>query len=567
MTDELITKLILDSKEFKNKIQESVNDVSSLSSSFSTMAKIGVASFTAVVAAVTLVSSEVFKAADKVSVLYDNTRKLGVSVAAFQELSVAAKEAGVSTESLQNLMALMNKNLGNASLGIGKAKASLSALGLSMESLNGLSTDQKFEKIAAQLGKIKDIGLQTSLASMIFGKGAKDAIGLFNSDIEETITKVKSLGFTLTDSQAAGLDKLSETRELIGSMWEGFKDNVAAELAPAFQELYDRIIESVQNMGGLKAVAKDTADYIIKAMDTMSDALDRANTTIKTLKATGITGALYTALETAYKLNPLVLAYNGIQSNGAAVGKAFSSYLPDSVSDQSIAAQDPVSKLPSISKAIKDAPKSSNGLLDINARDAIAAFKATSNEASIAAKALQTMKTAALKAAETLDSFGKIKEALNAPGKKQADEIVNNGVGALQVQLAPTEEFQSIFNEILKNNASDKDPSLQVSLLEKLQNIISIERNKNGSVTTSNESGFRSDDTEIKQDVSGLVTALNELKAFLAGKANTDKEVKVNIKVEPSKDFVTSVTQTTSFKDAVEAKFAALVEEAARARR
>jgi hypothetical protein len=65
--------------------------------------------------------------------------------------------------------------------------------------------------------------------------------------------------------------------------------------------------------------------------------------------------------------------------------------------------------------------------------------------------------------------------------------------------------------------------------------------------------------------VSGLTTALNELKAFLAQKGGPkDQKVEVKIKVDASKDFLTTVTTSQTFKEAVDAEFDERLAQAAR---
>ncbi len=273
---ELLTKLTLNDSEFKRKITENIAHVEKLSNGMKNMATVGVAAFAAVVGSALFLSKTIFDAADRVNDLYLASKKLGTSVESFQELSIAARESGVNVDSLQRLMQFMNKTIGNAELGNGKAADAFKKLGISLSDLDKLSSDQKLRLIAEQLSKITNLSQEHALAGTIFGRGGLQAVAFFNSNIEESVNRVKRLGITLTDSQAANLHKLEETKQLAGSVWQGFENNVSAELAPAFTRLFDGILKSVEGMGGLKHAAKSTADFIIDAMNGMVSAISKA---------------------------------------------------------------------------------------------------------------------------------------------------------------------------------------------------------------------------------------------------------------------------------------------------
>ncbi len=558
-TATLVTKFVADTNEFNNKIKSSEASVGSLASKITVGMAAGAAAFTAIAGVIGGFIHQLNESADRVSKLADNAAKIGVSVAHFQELAVAAREAGVSADSLQTILGLMNKNLGNAALNGGKTQQALQALGLSLRDLAGKDATEKLQVVAEKLRNVHDITLQTKLATDIFGKGGKDAVGLFNSNIDETIQKVRSLGITLTESQAKGLDKLSETKDLIGTIWEGFKDNVAAEVSPGFQAISDRIVEAIQGMGGLKNAAKSTADFIVSAMNSMVSAIKLAVESIRVVKGVADSLGISTILDKAKEGYKLLFAdLKGIfNSQSAGVANLLKNTMSPNSKWRDNGPIFGSSVDNNTSKSTKEVSNSAFSKVsqEITASRVIEKYADTTEKAKKAleehTKQLAKDKAAAEKLATFLDGFTQIKNAFDDPGKKQASSIINQGVEVNKVKLAPTEEFQALFDKALKRDSFGNFTNSQM-YIEKLQTII----NKGA--------GFDKDNKPIKSDTSGLVSALNELKAYLSGKNNKQQEVQVNIKVDSGPEFVTTITKDTTFKDAVDTRFKELTAAVAR---
>jgi hypothetical protein len=543
----LVTEVIADSSKFSAGINKAKAEARSFGNAVAAGAAVAAVALTSVAAAAASIGREVLQSADKISRLYDDTRKLGTSVAAFQELSVAASEAGVSAEGLSNLLSNMNKRLGEAQLGGGQAGKALQALGLSLNQLSGLSTDEKFTLIASKLKDLNNLQLQAAIASDLFGKAGKEALALYNSDIDGTIKKVRELGFTLTDSQGEALDKLSETKAFIGTIWEGFKENVSAEVAPAFQEFLDRIQETIKGMGGIKAIAKDVGDSITAAMHSMTVGIKAAGTALEFFKnifnslgGSGLLSFLDKVLTTAWSpVRGLIASNTSRPDMGTSRAKT-------------VTADD-------MASMTKKAEEVKNTQQTEAASRALAVYNDETKKATDAVKA---MKEEALKTANVLDKFHAIKDLLAAPGKNQADSIMQKAVEASPVNLASSEKFQEIFTRALTDARKGDMSNIQDSI-QSLEGL--IVRAKEGTDFSGGADGGAVFSNNPDQDVSGLTTALNELKAFLAQKGGPkDQKVEVKIKVDASKDFLTTVTTSQTFKEAVDAEFDERLAQAAR---
>lgn len=220
----------------------------------------------ATVAASKLIDS-IFDSAKAVGNLYDNTQKLGVSVKAFQQLDFAAGKAGLSTEGLNNSLAILQRNIGAGIGGDKGVNQALKQIGLSINDLQGKSLDEQFKRIATGLKGIEEPAIRSKVAFELLGRGAKDAMGLINSDIGATIKEFDKLGISLTQNQAATLDTLDETKDAFGKVFDGFLNKVAANVAPAFTQIIQGLMESITAAGGLDAVAKQFGDFLIESLN------------------------------------------------------------------------------------------------------------------------------------------------------------------------------------------------------------------------------------------------------------------------------------------------------------
>jgi hypothetical protein len=581
LVSELVTHVKANANQFHTEMNKVTGSTKSMVGGFNAAQVAITAAITAIAASVGLVVHEVFKISDEISKLYDNTQKIQVTVAAFQELAIVAREAGVSSDSLQNLMGIMNKKLGEAQLKGGDAAKALQALGISFRDLDGLSTDKKFELIASKLKNVKDLQVETALATAIFGKSGKDAIGLFNSNIDISIAKIKELGITLSESQAEGLDRLSETKDLIGDVWSGFKANIAAEVTPAFQDLLDQILDAIKNMGGLKNAAESAAEFIVSAMNKMVDAINLAVTSMKIAKgigdalATNSTGGdsvIAKMFKLAYNLNPLVALYKQSQKPNEGLEKLLSNTMSKNsewrdggfIFNKTLDNVGGGSKAGGAAKGAIDQATKSNSMRDlINASQIMVAYadntKIATGAVKSATESIKAFQKKAQDAADVLDRFNQIKDGFATAGKDQASNIIKQGIEGNRLPLADDTKFKEIFSKALKESQAGDTSNIKDEI-KALQDI--IDSQKRGPDLSGG--GMPESFSYLDKDTSGLVEALNQLKSYLAGKDIKQQQVDVKIKVEASEDFVTNVTTTQTFRQAVDEEIRLQTAEAAR---
>lgn len=209
---------------------------------------------------------------DRIDAMGASAQKFGISVEAFQKLQFQAEQADVSVESLGGALKFMLKNVEEAAKAGTPLNALFTQLGLSAEYLKTLSPDKQFYEIARALDKVTNQNEFASKGTQIFGRAFLEVGNLIRSDLDSTGKRFENLKTTISTTQANAVSDLDNTQKAVSKIWTGFKDNTAAEIAPAFDALLMNIEAYNAAQGGMKASAMATASFVIKAVGGIAEA-------------------------------------------------------------------------------------------------------------------------------------------------------------------------------------------------------------------------------------------------------------------------------------------------------
>lgn len=208
---------------------------------------------------------------DRIDQLGTSAQKFGISVEAFQKLQFQADQADVSVESLGGALKFMLKNVEEATKAGTPLNTLFTSLGLSAEYLKSLSPEKQFYEIATALNKVKSQNEFASKGTLIFGRAFLDIGNLIRSDLDATGKRFDNLKTTISTTQAEAVDDLDNTQKAVSKIWTGFKDNIAAEVAPAFESLLANMEAYNAANGGMKASAMSTASFIIASVGKVAE--------------------------------------------------------------------------------------------------------------------------------------------------------------------------------------------------------------------------------------------------------------------------------------------------------
>ncbi len=267
---ELQTKLTVDNAAFKRGMSDSTNAVKG----FSNQAKLGMVAVAALVAGAVVtafhaLSQTLSEAQEKASLLVDTSTRLGAGIPELQRLQYAAQQSGIGIDSINSAMGKLLRNSAAAAQGTGPAVAAFKRLGINAQEFAKLKVDQQYTKISEAIKGITSPAEQALIAMQIFGKAGIQQLSLLKDNVGALINEYKGLGTELTENQAKSLEAYGDSVSKLDTVWEGFKNQLAAALAGPLKHILDWIVSSSIEMGGLGNAAQAVAAAILGASSTL----------------------------------------------------------------------------------------------------------------------------------------------------------------------------------------------------------------------------------------------------------------------------------------------------------
>lgn len=160
----------------------------------------------------------------------------------------AADQSGVSSDVFESAVKKMSSTLDDAKQGSSTALDSLSRLGLTLEDLDGLSTEQKFDKITSALADMEDGTERNALGADLLGKAYTEMLPLLNAG-SEGINALKQeaddLGIVMSEDTVKAGVVLGDTIANVKAAFNGVMNQLGNAIIPVVQKFADFIIKSL----------------------------------------------------------------------------------------------------------------------------------------------------------------------------------------------------------------------------------------------------------------------------------------------------------------------------------
>lgn len=215
----------------------------------------------AVVAAITAVAAAYKKLIDMTTQAASNADNIltlsqitGMDTDSIQQLQYAAELIDVSFETIKGSLTKLKRSMSDAKGGNKDLQAAFRELGVSVTDANGNlrnAQDVFYDAIDA-LGQIENVTERDTTAMKIFGRSAEELNPLImqgSNAMREYAEEAENVGYVLDNEALTALGAVDDAYQRLQATQEGIGNQMAAELAPAVEQLYTTWTEFIQTAG------------------------------------------------------------------------------------------------------------------------------------------------------------------------------------------------------------------------------------------------------------------------------------------------------------------------------
>jgi len=226
--------------------------------------------------------------------LAKSAKSIGISVESLQEYNFAAERSGVSSEEMTKGLQKFNKNMGEASRGIGTGKAALDELGISVRGTDGKLRSQGalLNEFTDKLSRIESPLLRASYANDAFGRSGIKMLPMLSDGtrgLEKMKTLAHTLGNVLSNETAAKAEILNDK---IGALTTGLKTGFYTWLINTAESALPFVIRSMGVLEGVGYLVDAMFDGLSSSMSSMK--VDMLNTGLGAVVLANAFGRIFT---------------------------------------------------------------------------------------------------------------------------------------------------------------------------------------------------------------------------------------------------------------------------------
>lgn len=229
------------------------------------------------------------------------SQKIGISAEAYQEWAYVFERSGTDVNNLQAGMKTLSTVIADAATGSESAAEKLSAVGLSIEDLNGLTQEQQLEMVVSALQDMGSGAERTAAATDLLGKSATDMAAVLNMTAEDTAAlrqEAEDYGMVMSDEAVAASAAFEDSLSRLKDTLSGTKNGIVGEVLPSITQLMDGIADLVagnENAAqeiedGVNGLISSVSDMIPQALDLLMTIIDGVADAAPQIISTLVTG-------------------------------------------------------------------------------------------------------------------------------------------------------------------------------------------------------------------------------------------------------------------------------------
>lgn len=203
-------------------------------------------------------------ASENIDILAKQASKIGETTEEIQAFNHAAELSGVSLESSNKALTVMEKNLGDALDGIGPAADALERLGLNADQVAALPPVKAYELLSDELAQVESQTERVYLSTQLFGRSGVDLMNLTGDAVRSAREEVDELGISISTVDATKVEMANDAFFKVSQAVEGFGNRLAVEFAPIFTAISNEFLNMAKEAGGFGNIATRVFDAVVK---------------------------------------------------------------------------------------------------------------------------------------------------------------------------------------------------------------------------------------------------------------------------------------------------------------
>lgn len=204
------------------------------------------------------------------------SQKIGISAEAYQKWSYVFERSGADVNNLQAGMKTLSGVITDAANGSASAAEKLSAVGLSIEDLNGLSQEQQLDLVISALQDMGSGAERTSAATDLLGKSATDMAAVLNMTAEDTEAlkqEAEDYGMVMSNEAVAASAAFEDSLTRLQGTMGGVKNRMVGELLPGITQIMDGLSDLV---AGNDEAGEEIKNGVTDVIETISSMIPQA---------------------------------------------------------------------------------------------------------------------------------------------------------------------------------------------------------------------------------------------------------------------------------------------------
>ena len=229
----------------------------------------------------------VARATERIDALAKASDRLGVTTQALAGMRLAASDAGVQSEQLEQAMGKVVVKVEQAAAGNVQAAAAFRTLNLSVSDLAGMSADRQFAAISDAIRGMESPAQRTAAAVALLGEdGGKmmNALTVGSDGLKKAGEEASRLGLAVSRVDAAKIEEANKSFGRIQMVMEGAFNTAAIKLAPIINLISKYLVDASTETNAFGTVMDSVIKWGVNIVGFLANAWAGLTIVFKTLK-------------------------------------------------------------------------------------------------------------------------------------------------------------------------------------------------------------------------------------------------------------------------------------------